>query len=158
MELEKIMSKYNNYLFIVIILLLLSLSVISIMVNKKSYKESAEKFVVFSKSESWGPCPPGTRCFKEFRLFSDAKLIDTTKGLNDGAKFIKTLTDKELKDIMNIIDKYDLTNLNCSSIDIEDYLTTYEVSNGKISKIFKDPECKEPFKEIEKILWIGIKG
>lgn len=158
MEFETVRAKNNNYLFIVMVLLLLALLVISIMNNLKFDKKSDKEFVVFSKSESWGPCPPGERCFKEVRLYSDGRLMDTTRGLNDGAKIIKTLNIEELKKVINIIQSYDLVNINYSSIDIEDYLTTYEISNGKASKIFKDPEIKEPFKKIEKILGLGLKS
>ncbi len=142
------MIKNNNYLFIVILLLLLILLLVNIMNNTKFDKT----FVVFSKSESWGPCPPGERCFKEVKLYSDGRFVDTTSGLDNGAKLIKNLSSEKLNKILGIIDKYNLTNLVCSSMDIEDYLITYEVSNGKKSKIFKDPEIKGPFQEIENFL------
>src|SRR6185436_18197891 len=110
------MNRKLPYLIIAGIMLVVIALAASAMGNPQNTNQPKD-FVIFSKSEGWGPCPPGQKCESLTQLWKSGNF------LKDGI-LLRTLSQREVDQIVDIIKKNDLMTLTCDREIINDYSFT----------------------------------
>lgn len=104
--------------------------------------EAINGFVVFSRSDGWGPCPPGETCTENFVLYSSGKF-------EKNGVLIATLSKSEVDQILTIIKNEKYLSLEDPKIERSDYRTQTSVSDGTAKKTFTNVTLK-PIQDVLK--------
>lgn len=105
-------------------------------------KPTGEEFVVFSRNDGWGPCPPGETCTESFTLYDSGKF-------EKNGILIATLSKAEVSQILTIIKNEKYLSLEDPKIERNDYRTQTSVSDGTAKKTFTNISLK-PIQDVLK--------
>jgi|GEM_PF-6719746 len=125
----------------------LLLSVFALAPKEPFEKTLANESLIYSKTEGWGPCPPGAYCAQKTTLYSSGLYV-REGAENFTREFGPEFSEKFVGKAMTL----GFPEKNCSAELMLDYYAKYSLTIGGKTQEFVFPGCEREIRELETLL------
>src|SRR3989344_6753945 len=131
-------------IFLALLMLICTGLFVIYLINSNSPKVIRSK-ILFSKTESWGPCM-GKYCGNKTILYNNGLFVS-----GGSKKSVRFIFPGEMKNIKDKVIQTNILNKECIEGLVLDYSAEYYINLNGDDRVLKYPSCSAEIREIENI-------